>query len=362
MTSSTSWFPTYVNRLSFFSTAKQNGAVPLEADRELDWMDLQSQNLWKHLPTELKRMVFEYFTAEDLCYSSLVSKEFKEMAEDPWLWQLLFQRDKCRWKCIQNRTSATITTAKAPKEGLQKHTESFRAMLGNFQGKKEVAVKVEGEEQQQTWKSLYIQQYLGNKKDSVYGTSAPFKNRFFKEVHSIPMLGEGLEGASAKKLLYKMMWSNDPLFKMDGLYPGVEGIGSGVGFTVNGAKLSLAGFYKYEDRGIFDKVRPMWKSFFKKASGFLFVLDTMDSVESIREELAVVFHESMGFSEECPVVIMAFEPDEGVPEGKSAIELAEKIGLYQDEWKSRNWFLCSVNISSSLEGVADGLKWLVTKI
>lgn len=51
------------------------------------------------------------------------------------------------------------------------------------------------------------------------------------------------------------------------MYPGVEGIGSGIGFTVNRKKLNLATMYKYEDRGIFDKVRPLWREFFKTAAG-----------------------------------------------------------------------------------------------
>jgi hypothetical protein len=41
----------------------------------------------------------------------------------------------------------------------------------------------------------------------------------------------------------------------EGMYPGVEGIGSGVGFVIGNNTINLAALYKYEDRGVFDKVR-----------------------------------------------------------------------------------------------------------
>ena len=52
---------------------------------------------------------------------------------------------------------------------------------------------------------------------------------------------------------------------MTKLYPGVEGIGSGVGFSVDGTELNLAVMHRYQKRGVFEKLRPLWKDFFESA-------------------------------------------------------------------------------------------------
>lgn len=52
---------------------------------------------------------------------------------------------------------------------------------------------------------------------------------------------------------------------MTKLYPGVEGIGSGVGFSIEGKELNLAVMHRYQKRGVFEKLRPLWKDFFESA-------------------------------------------------------------------------------------------------
>ena len=69
------------------------------------------------------------------------------------------------------------------------------------------------------------------------------------------------------------MWGDKSLFKISNLYPGVEGIGSGVGFDlINGAEINLAVMHRYEDRKVFESVRPKWRKFFKNSEGFIFVM------------------------------------------------------------------------------------------
>jgi len=57
------------------------------------------------------------------------------------------------------------------------------------------------------------------------------------------MLGSGLD-TSAKDLLYAMMWGQHIDLPLTGLHPGVDGLGSGVGFDVNGVNLNIAALHK----------------------------------------------------------------------------------------------------------------------
>lgn len=45
-----------------------------------------------------------------------------------------------------------------------------------------------------------------------------------------------------------MMWSDHTPFEMTGLYPGQDGIGSGVGFNFMGSKLNLSAIYYDEEK------------------------------------------------------------------------------------------------------------------
>jgi hypothetical protein len=113
------------------------------------------------------------------------------------------------------------------------------------------------------WKALYLEQHFANTKKYDFKTNAreganngllsSLLSFSSSKVYPIPMFGEGLD-SSAKKLLYNMMWSSVAPYKLSKLHAGVEGIGSGVGFNINGLELNLVALYKYEDRGIFDKV------------------------------------------------------------------------------------------------------------
>jgi len=222
------------------------------------------------------------------------------------------------------------------------------------------------------WKTAYLQLYMQNKpkktkslqnEETQFQIAYPslLRNPFSKHIHSIPMFGEGLEGGSAKNLLYTLMYSENSPFKITGLYPGVEGIGSGVGFNVNGVKISLSAMYKYEDRGVFDKVRPLWSQFFKNASGFIFVVDIEQDIQLARDDLNSFIGEAFGVSSDAPLLILAILPKGENSKKTTPMEIAQELDLHEGEMKVRKWCVRVVS-KDKLDDLWEGIEWLTTKI
>jgi hypothetical protein len=53
------------------------------------------------------------------------------------------------------------------------------------------------------------------------------------------MFGEGAE-ATAKKLLYEMMWNEYSPFSFVGMHPGTEGVGGGIIFNIGAYEMDLS--------------------------------------------------------------------------------------------------------------------------
>jgi len=190
---------------------------------------------------------------------------------------------------------------------------------------------------------------LGNK---IHQPLAIFKDR----VYTIPMFGEGMEYGAAKKLVYSMMYKEDQSWKLTAMYPGVEGIGSGIGFTVNNLKLNLAAMYKYEDRGIFEKVRPIWREFFKTASAFIFVVNVHDDLVKAKGELDTFMSDE---NQIAPLLVVVCGDTNSAPSGSALVQIADSLGLNTGKMKDRKWSIRLVDLES-LQGMGEGLSWLTS--
>lgn len=124
--------------------------------------------------------------------------------------------------------------------------------------------------------------------------------------------------------------------------------------------------YKYEERGVWDKVRPIWTDFFKKSNGLVFVVDSSYGLEEAKSELDTFVSDKF-VSPNVPILLLNID---SVPTNKDNValdsttempllEMAEKLGL-NDRMKNRPWQLRRVNIND-ISSCWDGIEWLVSK-
>jgi hypothetical protein len=178
----------------------------------------------------------------------------------------------------------------------------------------------------------------------------------FKKTYRIPMLGEGLESTS-KDLLYSMMWpQNAPLFTVTGLFPGVEGMGSGVGFNVDNVNMNIAALHRCH----LDDLRSKWRSYFQKSDGVIYVVSCKNLVNApIRKHLAhVVAGEEPLVPTKAPLLVLLVCDD---PQGATVrpSEMAEQLKL--EELEGRAWCVQLVDMST-LNGLPQALRWLASKV
>lgn len=216
----------------------------------------------------------------------------------------------------------------------------------------------------ETWRQLYVHTKVINqqsksaeraldriaKKSSSSSSFWPMIKRPFQHAFggksaplSVPIFGGGLD-TSAKHLLYRMMWSSGSPFQMTRLYPGKAGIGSGVGFKVQGVELNLSSFYRMRDEIVLealwkererdreakktereealrqntlveelkklDEVRRRWIGFFREAAAFVYILDRSNIQDRLtlslaRQEIAAL----LPSDNHAPLLVLVFCPD-----------------------------------------------------
>jgi hypothetical protein len=357
------------------------------------------------LPSELRYYIMEWVGIEDLVRLSQVSKKWMFLAGHPLFWKKLYERDKRKWKIFSNAgipsSSLWDKVSKIP-SFLTDSGNALRGMLASSlsissptssRAAATTTTNTATSTQEQNWKALYLQQHRENnpKKMSTSPSSTSFAKRVgssfsSKKVHRIPVFGDGLD-TSAKKLLYNMMWTKGSPFSMTQLYAGVEGIGSGVGFVICGKELNLAALYRCEDRGVFEKIRPVWKEFFRTASGFVFVVDCSQSLEEVKHDFDT-FLSDVHSTNNSPLLVLSCvappEDEDNPPVTAPAkttdlassdasnplqsssrrphvtpVELATCLELTRITQRKWSIYHCTV---ANFEGVIEGLQWLSVNI
>eukprot|EP01126_Amoeba_proteus_P025185 TRINITY_DN2517_c0_g2_i8.p1 TRINITY_DN2517_c0_g2~~TRINITY_DN2517_c0_g2_i8.p1 ORF type:complete len:316 (+),score=82.12 TRINITY_DN2517_c0_g2_i8:304-1251(+) len=206
--------------------------------------------------------------------------------------------------------------------------------------------------------------------------------------YKILVVGQCLE-TTGKKLIYEMMWRKSTPFMMTKLYPGQDGIGSGVGFDFKGLPLNLSAIYYEEKQWLQEKSK--WSSLCATAHGICFVMDGYGDTEASSKEISYLCDPCIKIPPQTPLLVLSCKPtlsdlqerekeheeaaeeegekeeeeDVDVDEDESLVEMippvliSEKLGLFSE--LNRNWMVQEVT-PTILKGVWEGFDWLVCAV
>lgn len=165
-----------------------------------------------------------------------------------------------------------------------------------------------------------------------------FSNLFGHKEMRILMVG--LDGAGKTTVLYKL--------KLGEVVTTIPTIG----FNVETVEYKNISFTVW-DVGGQDKIRPLWRHYFRNTEGIIFVVDSNDRsrISEAREVLQRMLNED----EIRNAVLLVFANKQDLPEAMSAAEITEKLGLHSI--RQRPWFI-QATCATSGEGLYEGLEWL----
>ncbi|SCU92003.1 LADA_0F13586g1_1 [Lachancea dasiensis] len=150
----------------------------------------------------------------------------------------------------------------------------------------------------------------------------------------------GLDGAGKTTVLYKL--------KLGEVVTTIPTIG----FNVETVEYKNISFTVW-DVGGQDKIRPLWRHYFRNTEGIIFVVDSNDRsrISEAREVLQRMLNED----EIRNATLLVFANKQDLPEAMSAAEITEKLGLHSI--RQRPWFI-QATCATSGEGLYEGLEWL----
>jgi len=197
---------------------------------------------------------------------------------------------------------------------------------------------------------------IANSAESLKEQKKKF-NPSFSNPYKILIVGDGLE-TSAKKLVYDMMWGSNTCFKMTNLYPGADGIGSGVGFEVNGSRLNVSAIYDYtvlfsEKEDYIEK----WITLFNEANALIFVMDLEGDPYEVKIELDRLSQYGLVLRPNVPLAIFACKHElDPMVTYPTPTTISEQLEL---SFLNRPWCVRTVEVKT-LDGVFEGLDWILS--
>lgn len=160
----------------------------------------------------------------------------------------------------------------------------------------------------------------------------------------VRILMVGLDNAGKTTILYRL--------KLEEVVSTVPTLGFNVE-TVTYKNISFTVW----DIGGQDKIRNLWRVYFQRTQGLIFVVDSADKerIEEARLELQKLLSEELLAN----VVLLVFANKQDMPDAMSASEVREKLGLVNT--RNRPWFVQS-SCAVKGEGLYEGLDWLAAQI
>lgn len=342
------------------------------------------------LPTEIKHYICQFIGQDALRILAQVSSSWREICDDDQHWKRMFMEDKSKWMSFENpacvsrlsigemfsemtvnitsNISSQVSIITSQVSSISSHVSNFfnnfttpeSSNHDNYNTKPYVPRK---------WKTRYLRQHMENyapvEKASIFNSRML---SFTTKMYRVPLIGEGLD-TTAKDLLYAMMWdkSNATGLSITGLYPGVDGIGSGVGFLVDGCSLNLAALHRCN----LEQGKAQWKAYFQAVDAVVLVvnsglpqkrnLDAKDEAVEIpvsntdNSKLTAVLE--LVPAHVPLMVLLCVEED--YEKCLRPSELATKLELEtRINTKHRCWCVTTV-LMNTLQGVASSMKWLV---
>ena len=154
------------------------------------------------------------------------------------------------------------------------------------------------------------------------------------------MLMVGLDAAGKTTILYKL--------KLGEVVTTIPTIGFNV---------ELVEYKKFKfglwDVGGQEKIRPLWRHYYKNTEGIIFVVDSndVDRIGAAKDELA----RRLGEDSLKDAVVLVFANKQDLPQAMEVSALADKLGL--SAMRDREWFIKECCATTG-DGLYDGLDWM----
>ncbi|KAM5549436.1 hypothetical protein ABKV19_000719 [Rosa sericea] len=175
------------------------------------------------------------------------------------------------------------------------------------------------------------------------GAISRLANRFFPK-NGVRILMVGLDASGKTTILYKL--------KLGEIVSTIPTIG----FNVETIEYKNITFTVW-DVGGQDKIRPLWRHYFKNTQGLIFTVDSNDRerIPEARNEL----HRILSESELSNAVVLVLANKQDLPNAMCATEVADKLALHL--LGQRSWYIQSTSATSG-QGLYEGLDWLSNNI
>ena len=160
------------------------------------------------------------------------------------------------------------------------------------------------------------------------------------------LLMVGLDAAGKTTILYKLKIGET-------VVPEIPTIG----FSVETVKYTNGVSFTVWDVGGQDKIRPLWRHYYKNTDGIIFVVDSNDRDRidnddcGAKQELDKMLLED----ELVNAVLLVFANKQDLPNAMPVDEVAGKLGLM--ELTNRTWYIQATSGING-EGIHEGLDWI----
>merc|ERR1719281_2093069 len=125
-----------------------------------------------------------------------------------------------------------------------------------------------------------------------------------------------------------------------------------IGFNVETVEYKNLMFTVW-DVGGQDKIRKLWRHYYRGTQGLVFVIDSSDRdrIEDAREELSKMLADE----EMKDAVLLVFANKQDLPNAMTTSEVSEKLSLHSI--RDRQWYIQSACATTG-DGLYEGLDWL----
>ncbi|KAL9265203.1 ADP-ribosylation factor 1-like protein [Drosera capensis] len=168
--------------------------------------------------------------------------------------------------------------------------------------------------------------------------------RMMFEKKDMRILMVGLDAAGKTTILYKL--------KLGEVVTTIPTIG----FNVETLEYKHVSFTVW-DVGGQDKIRPLWRHYFRGSQAVIFVVDSndRDRVLEAKDEL----HRVLDEHELQNATLLVFANKQDLPNAMTTAEITDKLGLHS--LRHRRWYIQAACATSG-QGLYEGLDWLSANI
>ncbi|KAI8554538.1 hypothetical protein RHMOL_Rhmol05G0106900 [Rhododendron molle] len=174
------------------------------------------------------------------------------------------------------------------------------------------------------------------------GASMSQMRKRFLAKRDMKILMLGLDASGKTTILYKL--------KLGDVVAAVPT----TGFNIEAVEYKNISFTVW-DVGGQDKIRPLWRHYFRNTQGLIFVVDSNDRgrISEARNEL----HQILGEGELHDATLLVFANKQDLPDAMCASEVADKLCLHS--LRQHQWYIQGTSATSG-QGLYEGLDWRVT--